>query len=263
MSWLWQLIGTIFNLTLALHALVSSYPEHISGHDYLSLVWRDGARMPVGADVGSRGFEEMLLAPTVLDQFAIPYHVGRLERVPSINEDPGRIRNQEFFVKMYGDCRADQVAPRLVRVPWAASRGGGEVLATTVNGVAERLTAVSAELEKLPPRFTKFVVPTTGAYNCRDIAGTGRLSMHSYGAAIDVNIVYGDYWRWRKGPVIWTNRIPYEIVQIFESHGFIWGGKWHHYDTLHFEYRPELILLSKLSAFAGGHYGQSSVRSLR
>ncbi|NUM57423.1 MAG: M15 family metallopeptidase, partial [Bdellovibrionaceae bacterium] len=27
----------------------------------------------------------------------------------------------------------------------------------------------------------------------------------------------------------------------FESEGFIWGGKWNHYDTMHFEYRPELF----------------------
>jgi D-alanyl-D-alanine carboxypeptidase len=25
------------------------------------------------------------------------------------------------------------------------------------------------------------------------------------------------------------------------SYGFIWGGKWYHYDTMHFEYRPELM----------------------
>ena len=30
-------------------------------------------------------------------------------------------------------------------------------------------------------------------------------------------------------------------AHIFERHGFIWGGKWHHYDTMHFEYRPELL----------------------
>jgi hypothetical protein len=34
--------------------------------------------------------------------------------------------------------------------------------------------------------------------------------------------------------------VPFEIVLIFERHGFIWGGKWYHYDTMHFEYRPEL-----------------------
>src|SRR5262245_1812136 len=27
----------------------------------------------------------------------------------------------------------------------------------------------------------------------------------------------------------------------FEKYGFIWGGHWYHYDTMHFEYRPELL----------------------
>jgi len=35
--------------------------------------------------------------------------------------------------------------------------------------------------------------------------------------------------------------IPWEIILVFEKYGFIWGGKWHHYDTMHFEYRPEFL----------------------
>ncbi|MES0403835.1 MAG: M15 family metallopeptidase, partial [Hyphomicrobium sp.] len=54
-----------------------------------------------------------------------------------------------------------------------------------------------------------------------------------------------DYWRQAKpgtdGTYAYKNKIPMEIVRIFEKHGFIWGGKWHHYDTMHFEYRPELL----------------------
>jgi len=38
--------------------------------------------------------------------------------------------------------------------------------------------------------------------------------------------------------------MPQQIVDIFERHGFIWGGKWYHYDTMHFEYRPELLGMS-------------------
>jgi D-alanyl-D-alanine carboxypeptidase len=37
----------------------------------------------------------------------------------------------------------------------------------------------------------------------------------------------------------------WEIVRIFEAHGFIRRGKWYHYDTMHFEYRPELIGAAK------------------
>jgi hypothetical protein len=36
-------------------------------------------------------------------------------------------------------------------------------------------------------------------------------------------------------------RIPPEIVAGFERHGFIWGGRWAHFDTMHFKYRPELL----------------------
>ena len=41
--------------------------------------------------------------------------------------------------------------------------------------------------------------------------------------------------------MIWKNKIPQEIVDAFEAEGFIWGGRWAHYDTMHFEYRPELL----------------------
>lgn len=78
------------------------------------------------------------------------------------------------------------------------------------------------------------------------IAGTVRYSVHSFSAAIDINTKYTDYWRWTKpdgeGRYAYRNKIPWEIVEIFEKHGFIWGGKWYHFDTMHFEYRPELII---------------------
>jgi hypothetical protein len=43
----------------------------------------------------------------------------------------------------------------------------------------------------------------------------------------------------------YRNDTPAEIVKIFGKQGFIWGGRWFHYDTMHFEYRPELIELTK------------------
>ena len=60
------------------------------------------------------------------------------------------------------------------------------------------------------------------------------------GAAIDINTKSSDYWLWSSGGA-YRNRIPFAIVEIFERHGFIWGGKWGHFDTMHFEYRPELL----------------------
>ena len=43
----------------------------------------------------------------------------------------------------------------------------------------------------------------------------------------------------RAQPFPYRSDTPAEIVEIFEKHGFIWGGRWFHYDTMHFEYRPE------------------------
>ena len=71
------------------------------------------------------------------------------------------------------------------------------------------------------------------------VADTGEPSMHAWGAAIDINTAYADYWLWGHGGP--ANTIPAQIVEIFERHGFIWGGKWSHFDTMHFEYRPELL----------------------
>jgi len=39
--------------------------------------------------------------------------------------------------------------------------------------------------------------------------------------------------------------VPVAVVRVFEAHGFVWGGKWRFFDTIHFEYRPELLLFSR------------------
>ena len=95
----------------------------------------------------------------------------------------------------------------------------------------------------MPPEDKKFLFPIGGTYVCRAVADTGQTSMHGWGAAIDINVSLSDYWLWRRaaGLPAYVNRIPPEIVAIFERHGFIWGGRWSHFDTMHFEYRPELI----------------------
>jgi hypothetical protein len=128
------------------------------------------------------------------------------------------------------------------------ARGGARLSVTTVNGVNEKLAAVVKDLETLEPAMTKFLVPSAGTYNCRNIANTKRLSVHAFAAAIDVNDRQADYWEFLKGAggqFTWRNRVPGAIGEIFERHGFIWGAKWFHVDSMHFEYRPELIMLAK------------------
>jgi len=242
------LIAPAAHSETAIDALVTAYPQFLVGSDNNDLIWRDGTRMPLKDGSTNKTLQQLLEHPDIEDQFAFPYPLGGPFKPPALNEDPGRIRNQPFFVKMYGDCRKGEVARHLKSIPWMPARGGKTIRATTVNGIADKLVDISRELERLPKGVVRFAVPSYGAYNCRPVRRTQRLSMHAYGAAIDLNIRYGDYWLWKKpanGKVIWRNRIPQAIVEIFERHGFVWGGKWYHYDTMHFEYRPELIGLAK------------------
>jgi hypothetical protein len=235
-----------------LSALVASYPDHLSGYDDSAITFKNGQRMPVSDGAPQKFFEQRLARPDIKDQFALAYPLGTDIKIPARNEDPGRFRNEAFFSAMYGDCRKGEVTPHLRRVAWLPRHGGGTVLVTTVNGVADKIAAISRELDALP-HLARYAAASAGAYSCRSIAETRRLSFHAYGAAIDLNLRFSDYWLWKaeKTAPVWRNRIPATIVEIFERHGFIWGGKWYHYDTMHFEYRPELIAVSKFS----GHFG--------
>jgi len=230
-----------------LSALIAAYPDHLASYDDSAIVWHNGTRMPVSDGGPDKSFEQRLARPDIKDQFALAYPVGTDFKIPARNEDPGRFRNEAFFSAMYGDCRKGEVARRLTPVAWLPHHGGEKLMVTAVNGVAGKVAAISRELEARPD-LLKYVSPSAGSYSCRGIAGTRRLSFHSYGAAIDINLRFADYWLWKpeKDSPRWRNRIPTTIVEIFERHGFIWGGKWYHFDTMHFEYRPELIAAAKL-----------------
>ena len=217
-----------------------AYPDALSGFDGTDLIWRDGTRMPIGEVQPGSSAAEVLQHPSLGDQLAASYPAGAPLLPP--HDDPGRARNQAFFDKMYGDCRAGQVAPKLVQIVWLPRSWGHAVSVTAVNGVDQALEAVSRELDALPAEDRKYLAPLGGTYKCRPVAGTGQTSMHAWAAAIDINTAYSDYWRWsRGGDAAYRNRIPAEIIAAFERHGFIWGGRWAHFDTMHFEYRPEML----------------------
>ena len=230
---------------LAARRLIAAYPEHLAAVEGATLVWRDGTRTTYDDGRGTKSFEEWLAAPDVEDMLLQPYPAGSAATPPPAGHDPGRARNAEFFRRIYGDCGKGGVERDLVDVVWLPRKFGKPVKVTRINGVAERLAAVSRELDALPDRFNRYLKPPAGTFVCRDIAGTTQRSAHGYGIAIDIALSQSDYWRWSKpgpgGAPTYRNRIPLEIVEVFERHGFIWGGRWHHYDTMHFEYRPELL----------------------
>lgn len=186
-------------------------------------------RIPYDDGNQKKTSDEKLEHPDVKDAFAPRYHTGPIKPITSPDEDPGRARLDAIF-------RAAYPTKDLTRVDFA----GHKVLVH--KKAAPAFTRVSARIGKLvaaDKTLAPFVAKLGGTFNARNIAGTDRPSAHSYGIAIDLNDGLSDYWRWSKSG--WRNRIPQAIVDAFEAEGFIWGGRWYHFDTMHFEWRPELL----------------------
>jgi hypothetical protein len=107
-----------------------------------------------------------------------------------------------------------------------------------------------AEIEK----WLNNLYSITG-WNWRNVAGSENRSFHAYGAAVDLlmNTQAGmeTYWQWTAAKGIDWRSVPAEkrqnppaaVIRAFEEQGFIWGGRWSRYDTMHFEYHPELLIL--------------------
>lgn len=226
----------------AAQRLLAAYPDFLSAYQDNAVRWQDGTVM-LFDDGRVKSFQERLDDADLEDQLSLTYPVGAASFVPPApDDDPGRIRFEPLFKKMYGASRK-AVEANLTTIIWLPRSSGQRIKISKINGIDKKLQAVSDELDRLPAALKQYVDTPAGTYNWRPIAGTERLSAHSFGIAIDINAKQGDYWRWQGANTAPTyrNRIPREIVEIFEKHGFIWGGKWYHYDTLHFEYRPELL----------------------
>jgi hypothetical protein len=129
--------------------------------------------------------------------------------------------------------------------------------------IMEELAMVETRLRREAQRDSRIrewinSIETLSGWNWRSIADTQTRSFHAYGTAVDILSASSGrletYWLWtsRNNPQWWA--VPYakrlhppdNVIKAFEAYGFIWGGKWLFYDTMHFEYRPEILLLNDL-----------------
>lgn len=201
----------------------------------LKLLFDDGIRY--------KSHEQILNTPSIFDMLNCRYLKGYIFE-PKINDDPGRARNEAFMKAMYGQDKGE-VQKNLTTIVWCPKLVNIRLSITKVNGVDKQLKKVSDELDR-HPELKKYLINAT-TFNWRIIKGTNRLSTHSFGTSIDLNVKYSNYWQWgcrcidENKEVNYKNQIPQTIVDVFEKYGFIWGGRWYHYDTMHFEYRPELL----------------------
>ena len=251
--------STSYASEIDLLRLQKAYPDSIQAVSEDYILWSDGTIMQTRDGIANKTPQAKIDSPSLLDQVdEVLYSIGVPNNPDNYtpSSDPGRIRYEPFFRKMYGNSQ-EEVESKLVLIYWMPKIFGSNypLLVTTVNNVDQKLTSISNELEELVakhPEYIPFLEQPGGTYKWRFIANTNRLSNHSFGMTIDINSTTSNYWQWdlehagktitEDAPLIYCNNVPWEIIPIFEKHGFIWGGKWQHYDSMHFEYRPELLV---------------------
>jgi len=167
-------------------------------------------------------------------------------------------RNPEFYDTLWQSHTRAESSANQVQVTFL---GKGFLVSKELEGRLKKIEAEITEAAKTDPTVQPFIdnIGSIGAWNWRNVAATVSRSYHSYGVAIDIlpKKLNGlaTYWQWSsdEGSPEWY-KIPYSkryhpptvVVKIFERYGFCWGGKWPLFDTMHFEYRPEIMILNNM-----------------
>lgn len=244
----------INNTKRDLLVLVLAYKEEIkeieiSKDNYIYLILNNNSKI-LYDDKKEKNRDSKVSNSDVQDTLEEIYPLESIDKVLE-GIDPGRSRCYSLLNGLYGGNRKEveknlsSISTLCGNITFNKNARAGEALKKALNE--------AKELANNKNKINNFIFPISGGYNYRVIQDTGRLSPHAYAIAIDLNRNNSDYWKWvdkSKG----SKRIeeyPKELVKIFEDNGFIWGGKWEHFDILHFEYRPEIILKSK-------YFGNSS-----
>ncbi|MBO4369631.1 MAG: M15 family metallopeptidase [Desulfovibrio sp.] len=229
---------------LNLSCLLSVYPSIAAVEKEKSAIWlrmRSGERVLYGSDhaLPFANTLEADIRTSMRDLYALE---PKRPETP-LGYAPGRKRPYALFYTLYGaNEREVKRHTRSVHALHQYWRFVPEAAEAFLNAAKELDTLLRHD-PSLRPWLTN-----AGTFSWRFIAGETVLSAHSFGIAFDIGVKKGaTYWRWcplRPHPLQKT--FSPLIVAAFEKQGFIWGGKWHEYDLMHFEYRPELICKARM-----------------
>lgn len=187
-------------------------------------------------------WESATVADTLQNHQAAPYARGEGGRSPQVGLSPGRARSTALLKALYGQT-PEQVRASCESVDFL----GQKLIFSSRHGAAAALRRVVQRLEAhlaVHPEDRAWILPSAGTFAHRRVAGSEALSAHAFAVAIDLNPEKSPYWRWRPAPDVLQSardNFPQGIVDAFEAEHFVWGGKWHAYDFMHFEYRPEIV----------------------
>lgn len=187
------------------------------------------------------------------------------------SEEISEATKERMSGKSYGEkCDIPYSELRYIRVLYFGFDGLTHIGELIVNqSIAEDIVAIFEELFKVNYPIERMVLvdeydaddiasmgaDNTSSFNYRNIDGTKRLSLHSYGMAIDINPLYNPFVREIDGKTVVlpengtkyadrTKDCAYYIMegdpcyQAFTERGFTWGGEWKNQkDYQHFQKR--------------------------
>jgi flavodoxin len=170
---------------------------------------------------------------------------------PVVN--PGAVRSPFFETLWQARTRAEAFAHQ----QWINFLGRQVRIHEYIAAPMGRVEARIQELAKSDPEIPGWLnnLASITGWNWRNVAGSENRSFHAYGIAVDLLMKaqagMETYWQWtaakgidwRTVPVDKRQNPPVAVIRAFEEQGFIWGGRWSRYDTMHFEYHPELLIL--------------------
>lgn len=236
------------NLKRDVLVLMMAYPTFVKGVELSAgnpyLVMASGLKI-LYDDQKVKTYDEKFAQADIQDMLEQLYPLTDTTGIAALNIDPGRFRVYAFFNDVFGATK-EKTSANLVKVTF----GTQNLSFTQLNGAHlafKKATDLASALAIKEPSIKAYMYPSSGTYNYRVISETNVLSMHAYGIALDMRFNDQDYWQWANLTKAEARIVQYpkSLVKIYEDQGFIWGGKWNHFDTVHYEYRPEIILKAR------------------
>jgi len=256
---------------LALRALQEGFPYRVGEIAFVDGDWTISVNGEVFFWANGRLLPEAYRHRS--DEFsAHSFYVVAVSPTPPSALSPERIAS----LREQGSPQARQARPDVHRAFQAALYGGNtrieiEALQRRVEFLGFRMSVhrdivgalARVEAEIMEWEGARDFIATLGSaygFNWRQIAGTQRMSYHSWGLAIDIlprNMRgLSIFWQWERDfnpdwmlvPLERRWNPPEQVINAFRRNGFIWGGTWPFFDNMHFEYRPELLAYTRLRA---------------
>lgn len=267
-------VQTIDNPWLVLRSFLVSYPDKISALDYdgelkdwyltvgqKRFYWAKGRLLAADQAVSSekwRPYVDYLYPDHIPDPSTFSEETVRALDAETLaqNRSSSPVYNISFYDALYDGGTRRRIESHIVRFDYLGARVSvHEDIVPNLRRIETRLYELAVR-DKDVRAFISSISSIEG-YNWREIADSPSRSNHSWGIAVDIlpknwgkkNLYWNwvSYWndKWMLIPLSRRWMPPEAVVEVFESEGFIWGGKWLLWDNMHFEYRPELLALRK------------------